>query len=247
MAKAWKITISGYYKTNGTDNIVDYDGISGVIPLCGEAEAKMHTSGRYAPKWLREKKNDLNEREFTKRVNSIPTCFIDGMEIVEVAKFSYEGKDIKAMEVDEIQDFATYYDLRTVPLDRVLSGASLRTLREKAYEAYVIKTTGKPSEPNSKDENNIAIFDYAKLPPLFAPIVSVAAVEAPREIEVSSEVTSQKDAIVPSSVEKTTRESNTKDAEKRALQKLLTAKGVAYHHMHGVEKLHELLKQNKGE
>lgn len=124
--RALKITISGSYRKAG-NKIADFDGLTGIIPYCKEDVAMMHIRSRYATKWIAE------SEKYTDRLYSIREVFIDEIKKAEF-EFSFLGKDIKEMSFGELQDLATYKDLRGIPLYKK---SSLRESRDKACRAYL--------------------------------------------------------------------------------------------------------------
>ncbi len=146
--KAFNVTISGCYHA-AQDKIIDFSGVTGVIPFQDEEIATMHVRKRYARMWI------MNNPKF-ERIKRIRECYIDNLEETE-ADFSFVGKDIKSMTYEELQDLATAKDLRLIPLYKV---GSERDARVKAYAAYseeVIKEKVLYKEVG---------FNLAKQPPL---------------------------------------------------------------------------------
>ena len=127
-AKAWKVTISGGYKTDGANKeTVDYIGLEGIIPYVDEDIAKQNVIARYARMWI------VNSPKYPKRPYSgRPVVYIDKMEEIE-HDFSFLGKDIRQMDAFELQDLACAYDLRRVPLFQT---TDLRTMQTVAYTDY---------------------------------------------------------------------------------------------------------------
>lgn len=123
--KAYKVTVSGCYHA-AQDKIIDFSGLTGVIPFQDEEIATMHIRKRYARMWI------MNDPKFRERIKRIRECYVDDLEVVD-AEFSFVGKDIRAMSQEELQDLATAKDLRLIPLYKM---GSEREARIKAYAAY---------------------------------------------------------------------------------------------------------------
>ena len=159
MAKALKVTVSGSYRTANKE-IVDFENLSGLLPVVDEDLAAMHVQTRYVPTWLRNAVDKKGERIYTKRIEDVRQVFIDEIEKVNAGEFSYVGKDIKNLEYQELQDLATAKDLRRIPLPKELSGVSLREMRQMAYVDYSDKVLKKFIDHNEEG------FNFSKLPPL---------------------------------------------------------------------------------
>lgn len=155
--KALKATISGSYKTPQGD-IIDFEDVSGVIPLVDEAHAFMHIKSRYSDDWVRAAVAD-GKKLYTDRIEHMREVFMDEMKETE-HDFSYVGKDIKHMTYDELQDLATAKDLRYIPLPKRQSGFSLREARVRAYIVYSEKVMNNVINENDED------FSFAELPSL---------------------------------------------------------------------------------
>ncbi len=147
--KALNIKISGSYR-KAKREIVDFDGLSGTIPFCDTDVALMHIRSRYAPMWI------MNDKRFKDRLSSIREVHLDEMTETD-SNFSYIGKDIKEMSHEELQDLATVFDLRRVPLYKK---SSLRETRVWAYVSYAEHVNGEHIDNKAED------FNFADLPPL---------------------------------------------------------------------------------
>lgn len=159
MTKLLKVTISGAY-INSKRELVDYDGVTGLIPVVDEDLAKMHVRGRYAPMWIKAAVNEkTGEPKYPERIDQVQLVYVDKIETVDVKEdLSYVGKDVKEMTYEELQDLATAFDLRRVPLHKAMS---LREMRAIAYVEYASKVMGR----NDLDLNDEA-FNYGDLPEL---------------------------------------------------------------------------------
>lgn len=147
--KAYKVTISGTY-TNSKKEIVDFQDVVGVVPFCDYDHAEAMVRKRYALMWL------MNDKRYPERVNRVREVFIDAMTETE-AEFSFDGKDIKEMTYEELQDLATAKDLRAVPLYKK---GGLQVARGMAYAEYSTKVLGIEVDPKKEG------FNVAKLSPL---------------------------------------------------------------------------------
>lgn len=147
MAKAWKVKISGSYRTAKRE-IVDYQGVDGIIPFCAEDVAFMNIRARYASMWIGK------DPKYTERLYSIREVYLDEIEEIE-AEFSYVGKGIKSLTFEEMQDLATAKELRRIPL---FKATSLREAQIIAYTEYSTKVLLEPLDSKTPD------FNYAKLP-----------------------------------------------------------------------------------
>lgn len=148
-AKAYKVTISGSYRTNDY-KIVDFSGVEGIIPFQDEEIATMHIRDRYARMWI------MKDSKFKERLVSTRECHIDNLEACD-HDFSYLGKDIREMSQEELQDLATAKDLRLIPLYKIGSEREARTRAYAAYSAQVLMQPVKYQE---------AGFNLMKQPPL---------------------------------------------------------------------------------
>lgn len=153
--KAWEVTISGDYFLADKD-IIDYDGVKGIIPYCSESVIRGNLMYRYAARWI--------VAAGMKKPYKLRTCYPDYKETT--ADFSFVGKDIKEMTYEELQDLAVYKDLRSIPLFKL---SSLRETRQQAYLQYCSDVLDKRVEYvhmdriyTPRDEG----FNYDKLPPL---------------------------------------------------------------------------------
>ena len=76
--KLLKAVISGSYRTNDNE-VVDFDQLSGVLPLVHEDVAIMHIHGRYAVQWIRQAKKTGGSALYPLRVESIRQVFVDSL------------------------------------------------------------------------------------------------------------------------------------------------------------------------
>lgn len=158
--KALKITISGSYR-NSKREAVDFENVTGVIPLVEHDLAAMHVRGRYAHPWVKKATYKDGNKLYPERIEDMRQIFIDSIEEVD-ANLSFLGKDIKTMTAEELQDLATYKDLRTIPLPKEISGSDLRDMRVQAYAAYSDAFNG-TTLMKEKDQEG---FNFASLPAL---------------------------------------------------------------------------------
>ena len=147
--KGLKITISGSYRSADKE-VFDFNKVTGIIPYQDEDIAFMHVKDRYAAMWI------TADDRFKNRVYSLREVFIDSMDEVE-HDFSYVGKDIRELNIEELQDLATAYDLREIPLWRK---GSVRHAQNVAYAEFGTKVLGRKGLDHRKGLN------VAKLPPI---------------------------------------------------------------------------------
>lgn len=160
--KALQVTISGSYR-NSKREVFDFENVTGVIPAVDHDLAAMHVRGRYALPWVKGATNKDGEKLYPERIEDMRQVFIDDIKEVELKEpMSFMGKDIKEMSFEELQDLATFKDLRTIPLPKELSGVSLREMRVAAYAAYSDAFNG-TDLMKEKDQEG---FNYASLPAL---------------------------------------------------------------------------------
>lgn len=212
-----KVTISGSYRTADRD-IVDFEGVTGLVPDADEDIVAMHVRRRHAPMWIGAETDKDGNKKYNRRVHSIRECFVDDMEKVDGTP-SYVGKDIKEMTYEELQDLALGKDLRNIPL---FKKASLRVTRERAYLAY----SGAHGQPvDDKAEG----YNYAKLPKLLVD----GAVRRETEGKISNET------LIQLEQNSTGNPKDTMTLED--LKKVADGAGIKYHHNIGIEKLRALV------
>lgn len=160
--KALEVTISGSYR-NSKREVFDFEDVKGVIPFVEEDIAAMHVRSRYAMPWVKGAVDKDGNKLYPERIEDMRQVFIDDMKEIELKEpMSFIGKNIKEMSFEELQDLATYKDLRTIPLPKEISGMSLREMRVEGYAAYsdaFLKT----DLMKEKDQEG---FNFASLPAL---------------------------------------------------------------------------------
>ena len=119
-----KLKISGYYKA-GKDK-KNYNGVDAVIPNCEKEVILGNVINRVVPVIFA----DYSERG---------KCHVDKVTKDDKMKPSYDGKEIKELEEEDIQQLAIAYNLTEVPL---YHQESLFDSRRKAYRAYCNKVKG---------------------------------------------------------------------------------------------------------
>ena len=158
MAKALKVIISGSYH-NSKKEVVDFENLEGLIPLVDDDVARRCIHHRFAEMWVKN-----NKDKFPERCNRIRECYIDATKEVDV-KAPITGKSIHEFTYEDIQWFATLFDLNRVPLFKV---GSLRHARNMAYIEYAKKvlhqefTRGEEQTFNIMEHEPIIIGDDAK-------------------------------------------------------------------------------------
>lgn len=138
--KAYKISISGSFH-GGDGEVHNFNNLEGLVPYNRAEIVEMHLR-RYAAMWIM--------KAFAGKVvfRRVREMFIDQMDFVDSAPtFSFIGKDIKQMSDEELQDLATYKDLRAIPFYRKDSAHMART---KAYCAYSSECLGKELDYRKK-------------------------------------------------------------------------------------------------
>ncbi|MEE9356574.1 MAG: hypothetical protein V3U75_13370 [Methylococcaceae bacterium] len=130
--KAWKITISGSYRTSKKEYI-DFQEVVGTIPETPSEEyALAMVRKRYAVMWVSK------DPKYKERVVTLREAFIDKIEKVD-AEFSFLGKEIRDLTYEELQDLATFKGLRAIPLYKK---GGLRQAQIIAYAAFSEKVLG---------------------------------------------------------------------------------------------------------
>ena len=119
-----KLKISGYYKA-GKDK-KNYNGVDVVIPNCDKEVILGNVINRVVP---------VIFADYTERGK----CHVDKVTKDDKMKPSYDGKEIKELEEEDIQQLAIAYGLSEVPL---YHQESLFDSRRKAYRAYCNKVKG---------------------------------------------------------------------------------------------------------
>ena len=210
--KALKVKLSGSYR-KAKREIVDFEGIEGIVPFCDPDVAYMHIRKRYVPMWIAGKK------EFTDRLSSVREVHVDEMEEIEHS-FSYVGKDIKEMTFEELQDLATAFDLREIPLWKKTSLVHTRTIAYAAYSKKVLN-----AEVDYQGEG----FSLANVP-------SVVVKEGNRR-EKTGKVTNED--IINAEMSSPSVPKHTMDLDD--LKKIADQRGIEYHPNIGFDKLYERL------
>jgi hypothetical protein len=156
--KYLEFTISGSYY-NSKKEIVDFDNVTGKIPLCDEDNGvgSMHVRGRFARKWVKEAVDKNGDLRYPERINKLRQVHIDNIKQA-FGTYSFIGKNIKELNVDEMQELAVAKDLRFIPLPE--DGLDLRDMRVRSYVAYSEKVLRKTIKWQAED------FNFAKLPAL---------------------------------------------------------------------------------
>jgi hypothetical protein len=211
--KALKITFSGSYKASN-DEIFNFDGISGIVPFQEEDVAIMHAKTRHLPMWLEQEiKGDKQANISVKGVKQLRDKNEDEIEEVE-REFSFEGKDIRALNQEEIQDVALMFDLREVPLYKV---SSLKNQLNVLYGIYSTQVLKEPIDHKAE------FFSYKDMPPIF--LRSTSSVK--REIKPIFKEEDGAPVLQTKSLE--------------ALKAIAEQKGIKFHHRIGYDRLVELI------
>lgn len=123
---AYKVTISGSYRSGKMGEYVDFQGVTGYIPMVSPELAESNIRGRYAAMWI------TNDEKYPVRLSSVREVYIDELTPSE-AEFTYVGKDIRELTYEELQDLATAKSLRGIPLYKK---GGLRQAQILAYGEY---------------------------------------------------------------------------------------------------------------
>ena len=74
--KILEVTISGTYHKSKKE-IMDFEGVKGLIPYTDEPRAKMHIIKRYAMVWIKNSVSKDGKKIYTERVNRVRTVYFD--------------------------------------------------------------------------------------------------------------------------------------------------------------------------
>jgi hypothetical protein len=226
--KAWKVKISGSYRKAGRE-IIDFQDVEGYLPAIDEDRAVQLTRKRYAQMWIQK------NPKFTERLETIREVHIDDMEIVTIEAFSYIGKDIAKMTMEELQDFAAANDLRSVPLYKK---TSLRQMQNVAYASYardVKRVQQKSKKPEHEREYKLLTdhrtegFNVTKNPPIIA--------DSKLHFNDKAKVTNEE--MIEAEQESTGHPKETMTLEQ--LKELADIKGIPYSYNISREKLYDRL------
>lgn len=226
MAKYLKYVISGSYY-NSKKEIVDFDAVTGVIPMCDEENGvgSMHVRGRFAPKWIKEAKNDKGEAKYPERIHKMRQTHIDDIQVVDVkGDYSFVGKDLKQLSLDEMQDLAVAKDLRLIPLP-LGSGYDLRDMRVRAYAAYAEKVLDKDIGYQKEG------FNFAKLP----------SITLDGEMRVETEEKVSNDEVLDAEAKNTSTEGVKSSLSLKDLKDLADERKIPYHKTIGYDALYQKL------
>lgn len=150
--KALEVTISGSYKTEGSPReTVDFFDLKKIIPWVEEEFALQQLRARYARMWI------ITSDKFKKRPRvGRPAVYVDDMKEIKDHKFGFEGKDIKEMSIEDLQDLACAYNLNRIPL---YQEADLRRMRTIAYVEYNNKVLKNDTLDEKEQGFNIMHYD----------------------------------------------------------------------------------------
>ena len=217
----YKVTVSGDYRTSGgkEGNIVDFEGVTGIMPECGTEKDPMdnegivlsHVVARYLSAWIRA------DKRFTARYADNRTTNIDKIERVPGTP-SCIGKDIKTLSWEELQDLAVLKNLLRIPL---VHAVDLRSAREIAYVQYSKLILGKDINTNNEE------YSFLKLPALK---VSSDGIAQPEEQLSNEEALAQEQESQPQGA-------FTIDE----LRQMAKDKGIQFHPALGYKKLEALV------
>ena len=147
----WKVKVSGMYITGFGNELrgVDYE-VEGEMPECSEIYLRSFCFSRYLKKWIESAVDKKGEKKYP-IVNKIRSREIESVEKTK-SKVKLLGKDILKMTWDELDDFATKYDLMEIQKKGV---SGIGGVREKAALCYLTKIA----------KIDITVFDeYKKTP-----------------------------------------------------------------------------------
>lgn len=209
--KALKVTISGTYKDSANE-IKEYEKLSGTIPFCDEGKAHQACINRYSKIWI------SNKHTMPKLIREV---YLDSIKEVD-AEFSFIGKDIKEMNMVELQDLAVYLDLKLPEYKKT----SLRNSRLKALEIYLLKIKAVPQDKVALVMSN----QFADLPKCVIGAKEVKKVNDKEEVDLSSEL--EKYGV------KMTNSEKEQEYTLEDLRNIAKAKGINHHPNIGYDKLH---------
>lgn len=154
-----EFTISGTYY-NSKKELMDFEKVKGVIPFCDEENGvgSMHVRSRFAAKWVREAKDEMGINKYQERIDRMHQVFVDDVQET-TGNLSFEGKNIKDLSIDEMQDLAVAKDIRFVPLPK--AGMSKRDMLIRTYVGYADKVLKQTIKYQDED------FNFAKLPDIY--------------------------------------------------------------------------------
>lgn len=212
--KALKLTFSGSYKASNNE-IFGFEGIEGVVPFQDKDIAYRHASVRHLPMWISEKAQETNKAISVRAIKNLREKVLDRVEEVE-HEFTFEGKDIREMTFEEIQDVALMFNLTEVPVYKNGSLVSQRNALYGIYSSEILK-----NKLNHKDE----FFHLDDFPPIYVgstPVVKREVKEIFGEIDGNPTLPTQ-------SLE--------------GLKRLADSKGIKYHHRCNYDRLLELINE----
>lgn len=181
MAKLLEYTLSGSYR-NSNAEIVDFDGVKVVVPKNAEDVCFMHIKTRYAVQAV-----SADPRYSKERAGRIRQLFVDNVKEVD-GELSFAGKNLKELSEREMQDLATFYDLRGIPLPTRQSGFSLREMRVRAYAEYVERV-----QKGKRVQWREGKFDFAKAANIILEGGAAAAPRVEKEGKITNEQIIQKE------------------------------------------------------
>lgn len=149
-----EFVVSGCYYDSRKETI-DFDGLVVKVPANTEDIAEMHVRSRYVIKAIKEAKHANGEPRYPNRVEKVRQVHVDDVRPCK-GRYTFVGKNIKELDMVELQDLATRKDLRFIPLPN--SGMSRRDMLIRAYVAFSAKVFKK--DIKWQDEK----FNFAKLP-----------------------------------------------------------------------------------
>ena len=156
-SKTLKVTISGSFKASDND-IESFENVTGIIPALETepdgrdkiSKAHQMVIRRYAQIWVAQAKKKgpdgkpTDERKY-KPVQRIRRVFVDSIEDNDERPndvLGYVGKDIMAMNAEDLQDFAAANDLSAVPLYKTNDLVSTRRVAWSEYARKVLGLVG---------------------------------------------------------------------------------------------------------
>lgn len=126
-----KVTISGEYIRQADNEMVSFDDVSFIMPVCKADDVRyLHMRGRFAIRAIREARKEA--------VASIVNLYMDDSKPVKDSELSFWNKDINKMSQEELQDLAAHFDLRAVPLYKKSSLKVTQNAAAKAYSEVIL-------------------------------------------------------------------------------------------------------------
>lgn len=151
-----EFTLSGCYY-NFRKEKIDFDDVKVKIPYCDEENGvgSMHVRRRFAAKAVKAEKNPDGTAKYPERIERMCQVYIDDIQET-TGTLSFVGKDIKTLDIYQMQELAVAKDIRFIPLPS--SDMSKRDRLIRTYVGYSDKILKKKVKWQEEG------FNFAKLP-----------------------------------------------------------------------------------